>query len=199
MWVPQILKHAFDRLLSVREAGPLSTRTVEVDRNELIQCVMNETATTEKTNAFIGSRWGEVAGFIEDGLSVARPLNELEAGYVDAIRTVEQAMFQAGSYDQKINVSRTALETLVRDSGLAYVAKNAFMARMGDMPFGVQDELEITQTSLDTTTIKFAPSPEKLALRQKQDRLAMFVINTRDALGPYVPETAAGIHPAAEF
>ncbi len=198
--IPESLQKAFSKLLR-RESGqsPAGSQFLDVDRKDLTLCVIDEFDTTKKANDFIARKWSEIAQFVEDGLSAARPMNELEAGYVDAIRTVEQAIHQAGTFDPKIRVSKAALETLVRDGGFAYVAKNTFMARMGDTPFGVLGGMEIRQETVNTLEYDFTPSPEKAALVEKQDRLAMFVIKSREALGRYVPEAAAQFQPAAEL
>lgn len=198
--IPESLQKAFSRLLR-RESGqsPAGPQFLDVDRKDLTLCVIDEFDTTKKTNAFIASNWGEIAQFVEDGLSAARPMNELEAGYVDAIRTVEQAIHQAGTFDPKIRVSKAALETLIRDGGFAYVAKNTLMARMGDLPLGPPDIENLPPASRDILAVTFAVSPEKQDLLDKQDRLAMFVIKSRDALGRYVPEAAAQFQPAAEL
>lgn len=198
--IPESLQKAFSRLLR-RESGqsPAEPQFLDVDRKDLTLCVIDEFDTTKKTNDFIASKWSEIAQFVEDGLSAARPMEELEAGYVDAIRTVEQAIHQAGTSDPKIRVSKAALETLVRDGGFAYVAKNTFMARMGDMPLSPPDIENLPPASRDILAATFAVSPEKQNLLQKQERLAMFVIKSREALGRYVPEAAAQFQPAAEL
>jgi len=198
--IPVSLQKAFSKLLG-RESGqsPAGPQFLEVDRQALSLCVIDEIYSTRRSNGYIAGRWGETAEFIEDGLSAARPMNELEAGYVDAVRTVEQAIRQAGTSDPKIRVSKAALETLVRDGGFAYVAKNTLMARMGDLPLGPPDIENLPPASRDILAVTFAVSPEKQDLLDKQDRLAMFVIKSRDALGRYVPEAAAQFQPAAEL
>ena len=196
--IPASLKRAFSRLWG-QDDSPSFPATVDIDRKDLTLCVIDEFDTTKKPNAFIARRWGEIAEFVEDGLSAARPMNEQEAGFVDAILTVEQAMHMAGTFDPKIRVSRAAVETLVRDGGIAYVAKNSLIARTGDLPLSPPDIENLPPASRDILAVTFAISPEKQALLDKQNRLAMFVLKTRDALGPYVPEAGIDNRPAAEF
>jgi hypothetical protein len=196
--IPDSLKKAFSKLWGQDET-PSFPATVDIDRKDLTLCVIDEFDTAKRSNAFIARRWGEIAEFVEDGLSSARPMNEQEAGFVGAILSVEQAMHMAGTFDPKIRVSRADVETLVRDAGIAYVAKNSLMARTGDLPLGPPDIENLPPASRDILAVTFAISPEKQALLDKQDRLAMFVLKTRDALGPYVPEAGIDNRPAAEF
>lgn len=194
------IRNAFAKLWGQSEApAPAAPATISVDRKDLTLCVIDEFDTKKRSNEFIAGRWAEVANALEEGFSVMRPMNELETELVGAVRTVEQAIRSAGTFDARITVPQATIETLVQKGALAYNAKNAIMARVGELPIAL-DRVEppVIDTAQETLRFRFPKNERQQTLLDRHDRLAMFALKSREALTRYSTDAAPGAHPDAE-
>ncbi|MCB1682552.1 MAG: hypothetical protein KDI65_11540 [Alphaproteobacteria bacterium] len=190
MRVPEGIRKAFDRIFGPREPEGMAPGTVSVDRKDLTLCVIDEFDTSKKTNAFIADRWAGVAQLMEEAFTTGREISERETYYVDAVRTVEQAIRQAGTFDARIDVSRSAIDTLVNDGDLAYAAKNIILAKVGGWNDEEEPEehgpIELTQADIENDLIPFPGLPERdQELLTQQNALAMFALKSRNVLDKY--------------
>lgn len=194
------IKDGFARLWGTAEApAPVAPIMTSVDRKDLTLCVIDEFDTKKRSNEFIAGRWAEIASALEEGFSVARPMNDLETELVGAVRTVEQAIRSAGTFDARITLPQVTIETLVQKSALAYNAKNAIMARVGELPVAL-DRVEppVLDASQETLRFKFPKNEDQERLLQRHDRLAMFALKSREALTRYSADAPSGPRPDAE-
>lgn len=194
------IKDAFARLLGTSEPpAPAAPAMTSVDRKDLTLCVIDEFDTKKRSNEFIAGRWAEIASALEEGFSVARPMNDLETELVGAVRTVEHAIRSAGTFDARITVPQATVETLVQKGALAYNAKNVLMARVGELPVAL-DRVEppVLDASQETLRFKFPKNEDQERLLQRHDRLAMFALKSREALSRYSADAPSGPRPDAE-
>lgn len=201
MDIGKSIKAAFARLRGASEPqAPHPPATVSVDRKDLTLCVIDEFETKKRSNEFIAGRWAEIANILEETFSVAKPMNDLETGLVDSVRTVERAIREAGTFDARIEIPQKTVDTLVRTGALAYNAKNYIMARIGDLSLSLpMTEPPVVDPQRDAVYIPPRRSSETDGLLERHDRLAMFALKSREALTRYSADAAPGSRPGAEI